>query len=216
MPLAVPVDTFRETEAIIVEDFAKSSTAGFALPFTFDANHPGPNAGRPVSTFAHHIAAQRLALVVLMVGFLGHPQPFLSLVDWRVVQSEVHASVLDPVQPSRSVVLHFTDMRPMGTVAHLTSGTDPCSLGVWVALEDQGAFWVFAYLLVKPLAHATEIAKDIRALITQMLNYFKADRGPEYPEGPAQLDRTIQADAMIQTNQTSDEAPPGYSGESLA
>lgn len=105
----------------------------------------------------------------------------------------------------------------MGTLAHLTNGTDHCSLGVRVALEDQAAFWAFAYLLVKPLAHATDIATDIRAngpLISQMLDYFKVDNGSEYFEGAAQLaiDPTIQVDPVIHTNQTIDEAPPGYTG----
>ncbi|KAJ6567787.1 hypothetical protein B0H10DRAFT_2238504 [Mycena sp. CBHHK59/15] len=150
-----------------------------------------------------------LALVVLMIGFIGHGQPLLSLVDWRTVPSEVHAA-------SRSVVLNFADIHPVGTMAHLTGGTDHCSLGVRVALEDQAAFWAFAYLLVKPpVAHATHIATDILSnggLISQMLDYFKADHGPEYFEGVTQLDSTIQADAMIQPNQTINEAPPpGYS-----
>lgn len=113
------------------------------------------------------------------------------------------------------MLLHFADIHPVGTVAHLTGGTDHCSLGVRVALEDQAAFWAFAYLLVKPLAHATDIVTDLRAnsgLVTRMLDYFEADRGPEYFEGATQLDPPIQADATIETNQTIDEAPPGYSG----
>ncbi|KAJ7468355.1 hypothetical protein B0H11DRAFT_1921222 [Mycena galericulata] len=164
-------------------------------------------------------------LVVLMVGFLGHEKPFLSLVDWCAVPSDVQAvrtsnskyqSVFDPIQTSRSVVLHFADIHPVGTLAHLTGGADHCSLGVRVALEDQAAFWAFAYLLVKPLAHATDIATDIRAnshLLSEMHDYFKADIGPEYFEGAALLDPTIEANPAIQNSQTiDDEGLPAYTG----
>ncbi|KAJ6522823.1 hypothetical protein DFH09DRAFT_1096991 [Mycena vulgaris] len=118
-----------------------------------------------------------LALVVLMIGFLGHGQLLLSLVDWHAVPSEVHAV---------RVILN--------------------SLLPWRILEDQAAFWAFAYLLVKPLAHATDIATDIRSnggLISEMLNCFGVDRGTEYFEGATQLDSMIQADTMI-PNQLND------------
>ncbi|KAJ7438033.1 hypothetical protein B0H11DRAFT_2254968 [Mycena galericulata] len=168
--------------------------------------HHVPGIGIPGKVLVAQITDK---LVVLMVGFLGHEQPLLSLVNWRAVPYDVQAA-------SRSVILRFADITPVGTLAHATGGTDHCSFGVRVVLEDQAAFWAFAYLLVKPLAHATDIAADVRAngrLTSQMLDYFKGDNGPEYSEGAAQVDPTIQAYPMIQPNQMTDEAPPGYTAE---
>ncbi|KAJ7441407.1 hypothetical protein B0H11DRAFT_2243107 [Mycena galericulata] len=115
-------------------------------------------------------------LVILMVGFLGHEKPFLSLAEWR---ADVQAT-------SRTVVLHIGEISPVGTLDHITGVTDLCPLRVRVALEDPAAFWALAYLLVKPLAHTADIAADVRAnrrFITQMLDYFKADNGQEYLDG---------------------------------
>ncbi|KAJ7843587.1 hypothetical protein B0H13DRAFT_1909301 [Mycena leptocephala] len=156
----------------------------------------------------HHIPGIGIpgkVLVAQITDELGSKpacSPLLSLVDWSGVPSDVQAT-------SRSVVLHFADLRPVGTLAHLTGGTDDCSFGVRVTLEDQAAFWAFAYLLVKPLAHVTDIVADIRAnghLISQMFDYFKADNGSEYFEGTTRLD---SRNLMIQTNQRV-EAPPDY------
>ncbi|KAJ7440106.1 hypothetical protein B0H11DRAFT_1933993 [Mycena galericulata] len=95
-------------------------------------------------------------------------------------------SFVDPRQTIRTVVLHFCDINPVGTLEHIIGATEPCSLRVRVVLPDPTAFWAFAYLMVKPLANAEDIATDVRAngrFITQMLHYFKADQGQEYFEG---------------------------------
>ncbi|KAJ7656912.1 hypothetical protein DFH06DRAFT_1132126 [Mycena polygramma] len=199
-----------------------SYCAEISVDLTLQQHHV-PGIGIPGKILVAQITDNLdLVLVVLLIGFIGHSEPFLSLVDWRGVSSEVHAvrvistaakPYLTSTQASRSVVLHFADIHPVGTVAHLTGGIDRCSLGVRVALEDQAAFWAFAYLLVKPLAPARNIATDIHAndgLIRQMLEYFKADHGTEYFEGANQP--TIEADAVIQIPEMVDEAPPGYSG----
>ncbi|KAJ7089415.1 hypothetical protein C8R44DRAFT_751425 [Mycena epipterygia] len=62
-----------------------------------------------------------------------------------------------PGKASHSVLLHFANIRPVGTLAHLTNGTDHCSLGVRVALEDQAAFWAFDFPMsqVKPMRFET-------------------------------------------------------------
>ncbi|KAJ7438038.1 hypothetical protein B0H11DRAFT_1935567 [Mycena galericulata] len=132
-------------------------------------------------------------LVVLMVGLLGHEKPLLSLVEWRTDVQAVRTIFVE-ISTSRTVVLHFGEIRPVGTLDHITGATDPCSLRVRVALEDPAAFWAFAYLLVKPPVHTADIATDVRVngrFIAQMLDHFKADNGQEYFEGADEFRSTI-------------------------
>jgi hypothetical protein len=132
----------------------------------------------------------------------------------RIFFSSILVIVLDPIQASRSVVLHFADIRPTGTLAHFTGGSDDCSFVVRIVLETQAAFWALAFRLAQPLADPVAIAVAIwstQPLIRVLLDCFKADDGSEYFEGTTQPHPTIQANPM---HPTIDEAPPGYTGES--
>lgn len=124
-----------------------------------------------------------------------------SALRWTVYEAfPISPMVIDPAQPSRSVNLHFADIRPMGTLAHFTGGGDDCSLGLRIVLETQAAFWGLAYRLAQPLADPVVIATTIwanRPLIQVLLDRFRADDGSEHFGG-----------APV------DAAPPGYTGMS--
>ncbi|KAJ6593735.1 hypothetical protein B0H19DRAFT_1056214 [Mycena capillaripes] len=94
-----------------------------------------------VAQVAENLGLKPLALlIVLMVGFLGHEQPLLSLADWSGVGFTMDAA-------SRSVVLHLAGIRPTGTLAHFTGGSDDCSFIVQIVMETQAAFWALAFRL---------------------------------------------------------------------
>ncbi|KAJ7440099.1 hypothetical protein B0H11DRAFT_1933986 [Mycena galericulata] len=148
--------------------------------------HHVPGIGRPGKVLAAKITEK---LVFLMVGFHGEEQPLLSLAYWRP-EVQVVRTFLNSISTSGIVVFELGNIHPLGTLAHITSAPDHsnCSLRVRVAFQDNTAFWAFAYLMGKPLAHATDIATDVRAnghLISQMVDYFKADNGAEYLPGEA-------------------------------
>ncbi|KAJ6593041.1 hypothetical protein B0H19DRAFT_1055693 [Mycena capillaripes] len=150
-----------------------------------------PGIGIPAKVLVAQITDN---LVVLMVGFLGHELPLLSFADWSGVGFTMDS-------PSRSVNLHFADIRPMGTLAHFTGGGDDCSLVVRIVLETQAAFWGLAYRLAQPLADPVAIATAIWAnqpIIQMLLDSFRADDGSEHFGG-----------ARV------DEAPPGYTGRKM-
>ncbi|KAJ6593021.1 hypothetical protein B0H19DRAFT_1055677 [Mycena capillaripes] len=145
-----------------------------------------PGIGIPAKVLVAQITDN---FVVLMVGFLGHELPLLSLADCSGVGFTMDS-------PSRSVNLYFADIRPMGTLAHFTGGGDDCSLVVRIVLETQAAFWGLAYRLAQPLADPVAIATAIWAnqpIIQMLLDSFRADDGSEHFGG-----------ARV------DEAPPGY------
>jgi hypothetical protein len=74
-----------------------------------------------------------------------------------------------------------------------------------IALEDQAAFWAFAYLMVKPsytFAQELVFSLENQQHITAMFEFFKNDHGPEFPGGEGTSD--------VAENQD----PPGYDGES--
>ncbi|KAJ7440098.1 hypothetical protein B0H11DRAFT_1933985 [Mycena galericulata] len=121
----------------------------------------------------------RLALRWLFPMLLT-PQTYCGWRGWGEIKAE-------RIRKPSSFKLHLClamNRLSQNDVPH--GATEPCSLRVRVVLPDPTAFWAFAYLMVKPLANAEDIATDVRAngrFITQMLHYFKADQGQEYFEG---------------------------------
>ncbi|KAK7019252.1 hypothetical protein R3P38DRAFT_2783092 [Favolaschia claudopus] len=136
-------------------------------------------------------------LAVIMVGALGHEQPLLSLVDWRAPSYEVQPA-------SSSVLFHFANIQPVGTLSHSIGIGEPCSFSVRVAL-DQTTFWKFAYLVVKPLAPSPDIVAEVQtnlAHIGQMLEYFKFHNGQD--------DLTQDNGPVAAVAAVEGEAPPDY------
>ncbi|KAJ7145956.1 hypothetical protein C8R44DRAFT_723817 [Mycena epipterygia] len=107
-------------------------------------------------------------LVILMAGIIGHEEPLLSLMDWSKIKIEVEAA---------------------GTVEHPQRySMQNCQPSVFlrIALEDQAAFWAFAYLMVKPsytFARELVFSLENQQHITEMFEFFKNDHGQEFPGG---------------------------------
>ncbi|KAJ7123028.1 hypothetical protein C8R44DRAFT_876216 [Mycena epipterygia] len=135
-------------------------------------------------------------LVILMVGIIGHEEPLLSLVDWSEMKIEVEAS-------TRSVMMSFVNWTASGTLLRTSTGIQNCQTSVFlrIALEDQAAFWAFAYLMVKPssaFVHELAFSLENQQHITRMFEFFTNDHGQEFPGGEGASDMAENQD------------PPGY------
>ncbi|KAJ7682185.1 hypothetical protein DFH06DRAFT_1314408 [Mycena polygramma] len=137
-------------------------------------------------------------LVVLMVGLLGHPEPLFSLADWSSTKTEVEPS-------TRSLIIHLVDCSPAGSLFQVKANVvRSCQPGVRlrILLENQAAFWALAYLAVKSSSTVApptvlSFSPEDHLRITGMLEFFKADDGPEFCTGDG-------------APNASDENPPDY------
>lgn len=108
------------------------------------------------------------------------------------------------MQTTRSIVLHFADVRPIGTLAHLTGGPNDFSFAVRIILPDQATFWALVFHLARPLANSAAIAAAIwsnQPIIHALFDCFKADAGSERPQ------ETTRLDSIHSINGSTDDAP---------
>lgn len=105
-------------------------------------------------------------------------------------------------QNTRSVIMCFAKWKESG-VSLRSEGQDQPSLYLRISLEDQAAFWAFAYLTARPpsaIVQKLAFSAEEEQHITGMLEFFKNDHGQEFPVADA-------------NNAPGNQDPPGYTGE---